>query len=186
MIITIVVLLTCLGLVFKHASNQDQEIRRIKTNFNSLQNDSMQVLTLTRAELRNQISVKTKLGRQIDSLLRATHTAKREVKEVTITKVIYRDSCDVQANVVNVSKKVIEKDSLYVISVESDGSCIKIRGDIRTKDKDSQLIITDKQYAGTINLIVKQHRRWFLGRKKTYYKATSDCGVVGIQRVIVE
>ena len=177
--ILILVFFVILGLSINYVIKLRVENSRLASNQENLTALHDRELTLKTNEYRDlNAAWKDKL----DSVLKDNRIKLRNVQTATVIQTAYRDTGSTKI----IYKDVIQlPDKSFKIPIETAEGCWGMKGFINSTDKDSQLEITERTAANSIQLVVIRKRflgfLWFNG--KTQFKAFTDCGESDITKI---
>lgn len=182
-VITIIILFVLMTYFWNRSITLNIDRTRIGSNFTEIQKEKTRQLLFTKKELKEAIKSKTELGLKVDSLLKVAAVKPRQAKEVVISSVEYRDSCQVQA-VAGPVKKI--PSGRFEIPVSYNSKCWGLHGYINSTDSTSRLNITERAATSEAGLIVSNYRRWFLGKLYHKYAIVTDCGEITVTKITVK
>jgi hypothetical protein len=152
---------------------------RLENNQDQLLQENAKVtqLDLSLKEFRSSMS------RKIDSILKVTEIASKQVKTVTEIHNYYTDSSRV---IIQPASVISKTDTTYPF-IDTKG-CIGIEGVLMSKKNVPSLILTKKTYSGDIALIgywQRPKKFWFIkyGKKENTIQAFPECGNVIVKKI---
>jgi Tfp pilus assembly protein PilE len=183
----IIVSLLLAGLA-KYAYDLRKDRNRISENFEQVQNDN-QLLSLKYSEKDKYFNAK------LDSVQKANKIKPKQVVSATVINQTYKDTVKTKAihgspQIVpkkenkDTIKQIISK-TVYKIPVSVDGNCWKMKGQIISRDPESKLIITEKEFNNSVQALITRKRvlgfLWW-GKKQTL-RVFSDCGEAKVTEI---
>ena len=160
--------------------------KKLKAEIERVQGNNLQLMAENRDNVNLQLSFKEfkqSVSTKIDSLIRVSKIALKEVKEVTITNNYYIDSSRVIIRPIPV---ISNNDTIYPFIDTKD--CFTIAGIMKIVNDRPELTIQKREFKNEITVIGYQkrpHHFWFIrwGKKETFITSSSDCGETTTKRI---
>ncbi len=153
--------------------------RKLKIEIARVQANNMQLMSENMANINLNVSFKEfkqSVSNKIDSLLKVSEIALKQVKTVTITNNYYIDSSKTIIKPVPIISK---NDTIYPFIDIKD--CFLIGGFMKVRNDFPELVINKREFKNETTIIGYEKRphkflffRW--GKKETYIESHSDCG----------
>lgn len=172
-----IALLLTLAYYVDKSNRLSKEVNRQVTNMEQVTNEHVKQLTLKQTEYK---ALEGEFKEKIDSVIRFYKIKLKNVKEVTVVKTVYRDTGKVK--IVYRDKVVQLPDNSYSIPIDVEDVCWGFKGNILSKDRNSELTITERSSSNSIQIIVTEKRRWLFWKKQGF-KAVGDCGDISVTNV---
>lgn len=160
--------------------------KELKKEIARVQNNNVQLMAENRRNTNLELSFKEfkkSVSTKIDSLLKVSEIALKEVKQVTVTNNYYIDS---SKTIIRPLPVVENKDTIYPFIDIKD--CFTIAGNMRVVNNRPELTIQKRAYDNettTIGFERRPHKFWFIrwGKKETFITSSSKCGETTTKRI---
>ena len=135
-------------------------------------------LSFTTDELKTYIKSKdTYHKREVDSILKAHNVSIKDLIQLQSIKIAYRDT---SKSSFTRNGSITKTDSTYIIPIKAYRNCLKVYGNITSKDSTTTVYITEVEGSNNI-YITKSYNKtfWdkiFFRKGKEVTKMSSDCG----------